>query len=464
MPPEGSAARAGAQAQDEPLSVVALTQAIQRNLAGFGRLRVEGELSGLKRAASGHVYFDLKDAKARISCVVWRSKVAEAAKHNPKEGDKVVAHGSLDVYAPRGGYSLIVERLEPLGEGALLAQFEALKRELNSRGWFERCRELPAFPACIGVVTSRDGAALRDFLRTRSMRWPGYPVMLRHAAVQGPGASQALAHALTSLVEAGCDLIVVTRGGGSLEDLWAFNEEPLAQAIHDCAVPVVSGVGHETDTTLADFCADARAHTPTDAAQLVFPDREELLERLTRAHVHLGTAIDGQLDERLQRVLRLARTSRLRDPNWILQERARQLSHLAARARTGGSMAVAAAERRLQALGERLRAASPAARVAAWGERLAGVQPRLVAAMRAREAESGRQLAVAAGRLEAYSPVAVLARGYAVAVTDPGGAAVRRAADLSPGDLLILRLHAGSARVRVESLEDEPEDGTGSGA
>ena len=292
-PPRRRSPRSGAAAGGPaaPLSVSEVTARVSGQLSGLGSLRIEGELSGIKRAASGHVYFDLKDAGARISCVVWRSQVARAVSFRPKEGDSVIASGKLDVYAPRGSYSLVVTKLEPVGVGALLAKLEALKAELRDRGWFERSRPLPRHPRCVGVVTSRDGAALRDFLRTRSLRWPGHPVRLAHAPVQGPGCSENLATALRRLATTGVDVIVLMRGGGSLEDLWGFNEEPLLRAIHECPVPVVSAVGHETDVTLCDHVADHRAHTPTDAGQLVLPDREALLDELERARDHLASCL-----------------------------------------------------------------------------------------------------------------------------------------------------------------------------
>ena len=272
-----------APAEDPVYSVGQLTRSVAERLGGLGRVAVEGELSELATPRSGHVYFKLKEEGAVLSCAVWRSQVRRAFAAEPKEGQQVVAHGRLDVYAPRGTYSLIVEKVEQRGIGALLAELEALKKELHQRGWFARERPLPLLPERVGIVTSRDGAALRDFLRTRSLRWPLYPVRLCHAPVQGPGAARAIAQAIQRLDASGVDLIVVARGGGSLEDLWAFNELPVAEAIWNCSVPVVSGVGHETDFTLADLVADHRAHTPTDAGQTVIPERAALVERAVRA-------------------------------------------------------------------------------------------------------------------------------------------------------------------------------------
>ena len=262
-----------------PFTVGELTAEIRARVDEIGRVAVEGELSSLKRHTSGHVYFDLKDEGARIACVIWRSRVSRALRFEPEDGVQVVAHGRLDVYPPRGSYSLIVERLEPRGVGALLLQLERLKEELRGKGWFDRSRRLPAMPRMIGVVTSRDGAALRDFLRTRSLRWKGYPVRLCHAPVQGPGAAAEIAEAIDRLDASGVDVIVLCRGGGALEDLWAFNERPVAEAVWRAGVPVVSGIGHESDTTLVDLVADHRAHTPTAAAQTVVPERSAVRRR-----------------------------------------------------------------------------------------------------------------------------------------------------------------------------------------
>ncbi|NUP98172.1 MAG: exodeoxyribonuclease VII large subunit, partial [Planctomycetaceae bacterium] len=302
-------------------SVSQLTQRIRGLLEGLGRVSVEGEVSGGRPAASGHVYFDLKDLDAKVACVIWRSAVATALRQPLREGDKVVVHGKVEVYGPRGGYQIIVQRVEPAGLGTLLAQLERLKQDLKERGWLDRRRPIPALPERVGVVTSRDGAAFQDFLRTRSQRWPLYPVVLSHTPVQGANAAQLIAAAIRRVAASGVDVVVVTRGGGSIEDLWAFNELAVAEAIWECPVPVVSGVGHETDTTLCDLVADLRAHTPTDAATQVIPDRRELVEALERGEGHLLDALQSQLEGRRERLERAASSRVLRDAHWILDER-----------------------------------------------------------------------------------------------------------------------------------------------
>lgn len=456
---------APAPAEEPPvLSVSGLTQAIADRLGGLGKFAVEGEVSSLRTPASGHVYFDLKDQGARISCVVWRSQVRRVMKTPLEEGAQVVIHGRLDVYAPRGSYSLIVDRLEPVGLGALLAQLEELKVELRGLGWFDRARPLPAMPRCIGVVTSRDGAALRDFLRTRTLRWAGYPVRLAHAPVQGPGAAAEIAEAIARLDESGVDVIVVCRGGGSLEDLWAFNERPVAEAIHRAGVPVVSGVGHESDVTLADLVADLRAHTPTDAAQTVIPDRAALEAALQRQANYLVAAMDELLVDAGARLGELAVRPALRDPARILGERGRLLAGLGARAQRAATARAREADGRLRTSLARLERWSPRARIERWSRRLAAAGSALERRGELTLADAQGRLGLAARSLEATSPLAVLGRGYSLTRRPQDGAAVRDASDLEPGDELETRLARGSVRSRVTSVEPAPPDGSGPAA
>jgi len=420
-------------------------------------VRVEGEVSQRKRTAAGHVYFDLKETGAKLACKIWQSQVARVLRFPLEEGAQVIAWGRLDLYAPQGAYSLIVDRVEPVGIGALLAQLEQRKRELEARGWFARRRPLPAFPGVIGIVTSRDGAALRDFLRTRTVRWAGYPVRLVHTAVQGPGAAAAIAAALRALDASGVDVIALVRGGGSLEDLWAFNELAVAEAIWAARVPVVTGVGHESDTTLADLVADHRAHTPTDAAQTLIPDRAGLCARIARLGDGLAEAFERVWRARDERLAALGTRPVLRDAGWILDERARTLASL--HARLDGALAGGLARRAggLARLHARFARRSPAAELAHRAQRLATAQLRLAAGTRRVVEGRGHALTVAARSLEAVSPVAVLARGYAIVRREGEAEAVTDARRLAPGDAVEARLHRGAFRARVESVES-PED------
>lgn len=425
--------------------------------AGLGRIAVEGEVASLRRPASGHYYFNLKDRRrgieSVIGCAIWRSQVQRATKAPLKEGDQVIAHGKLDVYAPRGSYSLIVDRVEAVGVGALLMKLEELKRELAAKGWFERKRELPVLPRTIGVVTSRDGAAFQDFLRTRSLRWPLYPVRLVHTPVQGPGAAIEIAGALTDLDRSGVDVIVLCRGGGSLEDLWAFNERPVAEAIWNASVPVLCGVGHETDVTLADFVADHRAHTPTDAAQTVIPDRRSFEEALERRGGHLIDAMDGLLTERHERLERLRSSKSLRSADWILGDRHGELAKLGSRLTWAVQNRLKASESALHGARLALATQAPARRLERESARLAQAGRRLLVPMRERLTAIEAKLQLAAGKLEAFSPYAVLGRGYSITRVAGDTAPLTDARALKAGVRLETRLARGTLTSVVEEIE-----------
>jgi exodeoxyribonuclease VII large subunit len=438
-----------------------LTTLIGLRLAELGRVRVEGELSQVKRASSGHVFFDIKDEGARLSCKVWQSKARAVLRFELCEGQRLVAWGRLDVYAPQGGYSLIVDRLEQAGLGNLLARLEQTKAELRARGWFDRKRPLPRYPRPIGLVTSRDGAALRDFLRTRSLRWPGYPLRFCHTSVQGPGAAGAIAAAIARLDASGVDAIALVRGGGSLEDLWAFNEEAVAAAIFRASVPVVTGIGHESDTTLADLVADHRAHTPTDAAQTLIPERAKLLGRLERSGNYLVEALDRLLEVRNERLEALRSRAVLRDAEWILGERRRALA--AARSRLGATLGEHLAWRRggLVQLGARLERRSPAAELARRGQRLAGAGLRLGAALERRLARGENALALAARALHGVSPLSVLGRGFSLTRRAGERAPLLSTEGLRAGDEVETQLSRGAFSARVSRLLPAPDEASG---
>ncbi|MFT5286141.1 MAG: exodeoxyribonuclease VII large subunit [Planctomycetota bacterium] len=441
-------------------TVSQLTAEIEKRLSLLGRVRVEGEIAGLSRASSGHVYFDLKEAGSLISCVVWRGQAKRALPATFEDGMQVLVRGKLDVYAPHGRYKLIVDRVEPLGVGALLAQLEELKRELKEAGRLDRRRELPKFPRMIGVVTSRDGAALRDFLRTRSLRWPAYPLRLVHTLVQGPGADVAIADAIDRLDASGVDLIVVTRGGGSLQDLWCFNERSVADAIWRSSVPVVSAIGHESDTSLSDLVADFRAHTPTDAAQTVIPDRSILFERIARAGNRLVESAHDQINQREAMLSQLARSRGLADPAAMLRERSaallesRSRLELSIRRRLEGSL------ERITRVRSAMERQSPAMRLASTVSRLQMLGEKLTVSCGNTLRQSQQRIELSARSLEAISPLAVLGRGYSI-TTRASETALNKgtgkseilidAESLAPGDLLETRLLHG--RVISKTVE-----------
>jgi exodeoxyribonuclease VII large subunit len=445
------------------LTVTQLTGEIESRLKGLGRVAVEGEISGLKKAGSGHIYFTLKDGQASVSCAIWRSRVAAATRTPLEEGQRVVCHGRLDVYKPRGSYSLIVERVERRGLGEMLARLEKLKADLRERGWFDRSRPIPDMPKCIGVVTSRDADAWRDFLRTRSLRWPAYPVRLRHTRVQGPGAAAEVAQAIAHMASTGVDLICVVRGGGSLEDLWTFNEAAVAEAVWACPVPVISGVGHESDHTLIDMVADHRAHTPTDAAQTVIPDQRERRVQVERQGAHLDDVVDRLLEGRTRRLVDLSRRRVLRDTRWLVEDRARAWTDLSRRLRLAGESRLERAARALSGFRVRLADGSPVLRVGRARERLARAGPALQRSLELILASRATRLEIAGKALEAISPLAVLERGYSI-TRAADGRALRSADEAQVGQEIETILHAGRVRSTVKGAEAPADDADGASA
>jgi len=449
----------GAEAQPAPeadpgrvLTVSELSRTIQSALHALGRVRVEGEISRVTRAASGHLYFDLKDLDAKLACTIWRSALPSALRFELEEGQRVVAHGKLDVWAPRGSYSLIVQRLEPRGLGALLLELEQLKESLRARGWFERHRPLPRIPRRVVVVTSRDGAALQDFLRTRTQRWPGFPARLVHTLVQGKGAAREIAAAIAR-ADADCDpqrdVIAVIRGGGSLEDLWAFNELPVAEAVWNAKTPLVSGVGHQTDTTLIDLVADLRAHTPTDAAQSVIPARAELVERLDTARARLDEATARVFEVRQERLRHLGRAPGLSDAQRAFALRRERLASLADALRRELRRRLADASGRLATARSRLWRASPLQHLAQRASRLELLHERLRSGAARRLDREQRGLALQLARLESLAPQRVLERGFTITRRAGVRGALDSAAGLAPGELLETQFAAGTVRSRV---------------
>src|SRR5210317_1844876 len=290
---------------EAPISVSQLNRKARTLLEqGIARLWVEGEISNLARPASGHIYFSLKDEKAQVRAAWFRQRQRGPA-IGFKDGDKVLAYGRVSLYEPRGDYQLIVEQLEPAGEGVLKQRFDALKKKLLAEGLFDEDRKqaLPVVPARVGVITSPSGAAIRDIITVLGRRFPSVPVVIYPAAVQGDAAPGELLAALQTAVRRDeCDVLIIGRGGGSLEDLWAFNDETLARAIAECPIPIVSAVGHEVDFTIADFVADVRAPTPSGAAEIVVPDQHDWLRRISVLAARLARIGERTVEDRAQQV------------------------------------------------------------------------------------------------------------------------------------------------------------------
>ena len=412
---------------------------------------VEGEISNLARPASGHLYFSLKDDKAQIRCALFRGRGrnTDVAVAN---GQQVLARGRVSIYEPRGDYQLIVEHLEPAGEGLLRRRLEELKRSLAAEGLFDESRkqDLPHLPRQIGVITSPSGAAIRDVLHILKRRFPAIPVVVYPVQVQGEQAKFDIVRALeTAASRAECDVLILARGGGSLEDLWAFNEEIVARAIAACPIPVVSGVGHEVDFTIADLVADVRAPTPSGAAELAVPDGRDWLRRVQVMDRRLSLAARRTL-EGTQAVFR-AVSARLRrcHPGFMLRQNAQRLDDLRAQLGTALRNRLGLDRLRVRGASDRLRSASPAVRLRMTSERFASARLRLASACRARLTTPGTRIAVLSGRLHTVSPLQTLERGYAI-VMDADGSVVRNAAQLQPGDPITARVAKGIIKATVK--------------
>ena len=393
----------------KPWTVTQVTRCIKECVEkNVGAVWVEGEISNFKTYGSGHCYFTLKDDGAQLPCVLWRDS-AERLAFMPEDGAKVIAQGRVSVYEPRGQYQLVVERMEPLGAGALAVAFEQLKRKLTAEGLFdvERKRLIPEFPRCIGIVTSPTGAAIQDLLKVIFNRWPA-SIIVAGARVQGDGAAAEICVAIQRLNNLNGadrpDVLIIGRGGGSIEDLWAFNEEKVARAIAASAIPTISAVGHEVDFTIADFVADVRAATPSHAGELVVPMYNEYRGRLEGLRGMLPAALLHRVEVARNRLDAIEQSYALRHP-----------------------------EGRLSALRQRLDDLT--ARMLPAGERRIGIARHAIAAC--------------AGRLDSLSPLKVLERGYSL-TTKPDRTLIRSIHDVKPGDAIRTRVGDGVIESKVE--------------
>ena len=398
-------------ASESARTVSELTRKIKNQLENhYPDVWVTGEISNCRPARSGHVYLTLKDDQSQISAVIWRN-TASRLPFELTDGLEVVARGGVEVYLPRGQYQLVIRQLTPRGVGALELAFRQLQEQLAAEGLFDADRKqpIPRFPRRIALVTSPTGAAVRDMLQVITRRWPAVDIVLLPVRVQGAGAAEEIAAAIGLVPDLpGVDVVIAGRGGGSLEDLWAFNEEIVARAIADCPIPIVSAVGHEIDVSIADLVADVRALTPSEAGELVVPHQDELKAWLQGARTRLVAALNQQ----------------------------------AQRARA-----------RLESFASRPVLVRPHGRIRELAGRVDELQRRMDRAARSRTRVSRDQLGVAAAALQALSPLEVLGRGYSVTRTS-GGQVVRTADDLNPGDEIITTLASGSVTSRVESAQD----------
>ena len=399
----------------KPVSVSELTGHIKAILEGtFPSICVEGEISDLTRPRSGHLYFTLKDEHAQIRGVIWRSTAARM-KTQIKEGQSVLCFGDVEVYGARGTYSLVVRKVQTQGLGPLQQAFLELKQKLNAEGLFaaERKQPIPRFPKRLGVVTSPSGAAIRDFLKAAAQRWPGVEILIIPTLVQGQGAAESIAQAIQSAqrITPKLDTLVVTRGGGSLEDMWCFNEEQVVRAVAHCDIPTISAVGHEVDITLCDLAADVRALTPTDGATCALPDRNMVVNTLSDLQARLHRSARNGITSRKNRLHAIQTRSILKRPHELVQRRFRQLDELDARARK---------------------------------------------AMFARVALNKAKIGKAAATLSALSPLNVLARGYSVTL-DADDQTIQDPNQVKVGDNIRSRVEGGDIESIVKSIHVHDE-------
>jgi exodeoxyribonuclease VII large subunit len=465
--------------RDQPLAIAAVVRLAGRTVDGLGLLWLEGEIAQVSRPSSGHLYFSLRDRDAVLPAVLW-SRDAARLRFVPEAGQRLRVRGRLGVYERDGKMQLYADFLEPAGLGGAALALALLKEKLAAEGLFaaERKRPLPRFPRRIGVVTSRSGAAVHDIIRTIQRRFPT-PILIADCAVQGPNAPRQIMAAMAMVVRAGVDVLIVGRGGGAATDLSAFNVENVVRTFARCPVPVISAVGHEIDLTLCDLAADARASTPTAAAELAVAVAAELFEqlgkdrrrldreirmRLDRGRMELdarATALHGAAERSLQQqrdaLSGLHRRLSLADPRQQIANQRAQLAQLERRLMRQGHSQVVAARSILHGLERRLHGAGPRANLASHRSALATLRHRGDSAIRAILSSRRSQFGQLAGGLAALSPLAVLERGYAVVRSTQGSRpALRSVSQLAPDMTIQLHMHGGRALARVETVEADP--------
>ena len=424
---------------------------LEDHLAG---LWIAGEVSNLTRAASGHYYFSLKDSRAQVRCAMFKGAAMRLAKPL-KEGDHIEVSGKISIYEARGEFQITVNEVRLKGLGQLYEAYERLKAQLQAEGAFtaERKKPLPARPQCIGIVTSLAAAALRDVVTTLNRRAPEIPVIVYPTSVQGTGSELQIAQAIkTASQRAECDVLIVCRGGGSIEDLWAFNEEPVVRAIEACAIPVVSGVGHETDFTLADFVADVRAPTPTGAAELVSPNRQESLHRLAQAQGRLKTVLEQRYFDASQKLDWLAR--QIRHPRQKLDEQRASISKLAQMLSYSMTQNLRAHTARFERQTQTLKHCRPD--VSVYTQNIDRFQTALSHSFRQLLVHRRQNLTAQAALLEAVSPQHILERGFSV-VKNTRGQVIRNADTLKQGQKLHITFADGETDVRVTKEQAQGE-------
>ena len=467
FPPDQPRAPAPARTERDVYSVSRLNKEVRLLLeSGLPQLWLEGELSNFAAPASGHWYFSLKDSTAQVRCAMWRQRNTQV-RFRPKDGMLVMVRARVGLYEPRGEYQLLVEHMEEAGEGALKREFEKLKAKLAAEGLFaaERKRPLPAVPRRIGVVSSPTGAAIHDILRVLRARFPAAGVLLYPTAVQGAAAVPEIVRAIEAASRRNeCDVLIIARGGGSLEDLWCFNDERVARAIAACRVPTVSGVGHEVDVTIADFVADVRAPTPSAAALATVPDKRSWLDMLAQLEVRISGAMGRALRAQGLALGALAQRLQISHPGAKLVQHAQRLDDLELRMRLALRASVSGRQQRLESLSTRLWRENPRHRLEVLCAHAATLRQRLLTAFAETRNSLEQRLALASRTLDAVSPLATLGRGFAVVSRREDGSLLRDAAQAPAGTEIEARLARGRLRATVtaaitETVDDPIKDG-----
>lgn len=422
----------------------------------FFKIRVEGEISNLSTPASGHIYFSLKDADAQVRCAMFRSQRRRLT-FTPKNGDRVIVDAQVSLFEPRGDYQLIVAKIQNAGAGELRRAFEALKAKLAAEGLFEAQAKqpLPRLPATIGVISSPSGAAVRDILTVLKRRFPAVPVIIYGIAVQGSTAKQEIVRALQiANRRRECDVIILARGGGSLEDLWPFNEETVARAIYASELPVITGIGHEIDFTIADFAADLRTATPSAAAESATPDYREWLRKFQHHEARITQLQQKQLQHKRQLLDWLTKRLLLQHPSRQLTNKSQRLDDIELRLNQALQRKLSQCSHRLAGQSAQLWQFSPAERIRACQTHRDNLGRRLCTAIQHNLEKRQQRLARSSQTLHAISPLATLDRGYALVTRQADRKLVRSSAQLHPGDIVTTRLAKGRFTSQVQEIED----------
>ncbi|MGL5039959.1 MAG: exodeoxyribonuclease VII large subunit [Aeromonas sp.] len=443
-----------ARREQHVFTVTRLNSAVRMILEqDLGLVWLTGELSNLAMPSSGHWYFSLKDLGAQVRAAMFKGNNRHVT-FRPQDGMQVLVQARVSLYEPRGDYQLIIESMQPAGDGVLALRFEELKRRLGAEGLFDesRKRPLPREPRAVGLVTSATGAALHDMLTVLKRRAPDLPIVIYPTQVQGSAAiSQIVAAIATANQRAEVDVLIVGRGGGSLEDLWCFNEEVVARAIAHSAIPIISAVGHEVDVTISDFAADLRAPTPSAAAELVAPDNQARIQRLAHLKQQLLQAMSRHQTAARHRFLLLQKRLDHQDPKRRLEQQSQRLDELSTRLQQLLRQRLLQGERQLASLELRLQGKSPERLLAAGKRRHQLAEDRLYALISKHQDQASHRLAMLTARLDGVSPLATLSRGYSITRT-PRGEVISCADQVNRGDALITTLAQGSLQVRVEGV------------